>query len=424
MKRFYRIIVFLFLAALLLPGVSVRSTQKLQRLVIRAPLGYEPGRAAVKLESLPGLYIVDVPSGKSSLSLALEMLRSGEAVEVQLDFPTRIYRNTNGRPPEITGLWGLDNRVACAHPPLPCLPLCTDDFDIDGPEAWAISQGEGVVVATVDTGVDYNHPQLRDNIWTDPVDGTHGRNFSPDALDKTDPMDDNGHGTHVAGIIAAVKDDVFPVGVAPKAKIVAVKAFDSQGQGTFATALQAYDYIISLAKRGIPVRVINDSWGGEAPISDLPLLADAFREAARLGITSAVAAGNSFKDIEFHPFSPGSWEPDVPGLISVAAANSNSGLAFFSSFSRNNVSVAAPGCAVGSTWPSDMTSYQSGTSMAAPHVAGVAALVYSINKNETPGSVREIIRASAGKWENLAIYVRSGMLNAERAVEIAITRRK
>jgi subtilisin family serine protease len=267
----------------------------------------------------------------------------------------------------------------------------TAGVDIDATDAWDITEGAPVVVAVVDTGVDMQHPDLAANIWTNPdeipgnlidddgnglVDDVHGYDF---VNHDDDPNDDDGHGTHVAGTIAAIADNGMGVaGVAPHARVMPVKFLDASGLGTTADAIEAIDYATAMG-----ARVINASWGG-GDFSDG--LLDSIRNAALHEVLFVAAAGNDGADSDHVPFFPAGF--DAPNIIAVAATDRRDQLARFSNHGATKVDVAAPGVDIDSTLPGGAYGFSSGTSMATPHVSGVAALILGF----APGMPAEALR--------------------------------
>lgn len=257
----------------------------------------------------------------------------------------------------------------------------TPDADIDAPEAWTIQNGRtqeqrGPIVAVIDTGVDYRHEDLQGNMWTNPgeipgdgidndrngvVDDVHGYNaFS----DTGDPMDRQGHGTHVAGTIGAQGNNgKGVVGVSQNANIMAVKIFNDSGRTNAAAIIRGIQYADQMG-----ARLANNSWGGGAPNVGIKA---AFAESRAMHL---VAAGNDGKNNDLRPSYPANY--DLPNIISVAATDHQDKLARFSNYGQE-VDLAAPGVNTFSTVPGDGYRSMSGTSMATPHVTGAAALVVS-----------------------------------------------
>ena len=258
----------------------------------------------------------------------------------------------------------------------------TFDSDIDADEAWEVTTGSrAIVVAVIDTGIDYEHPDLRDNMWVNEreipdngvddddngfVDDWRGWNF---VNNDNDPYDDNDHGTHVAGIIGAVGNNGQGItGVCWQVRIMSVKFLNSWGWGTTADAVEAIDYAAMMG-----ASIINASWGGTGFSQTL---LDSIHAAGERDVLFVAAAGNSRQDLDFYPFYPAAFGDPV--ILSVAATNSRDQLADFSNVGRVAVDLAAPGVDILSTIPNGNYEMHSGTSMAAPHVAGAAALVRSV----------------------------------------------
>ena len=295
--------------------------------------------------------------------------------------------------------------------------------DIDAPHAWDVAHdASNVVVAIIDSGVDELHEDLAANLWTNPgevlngrdddgngyVDDIHGINC---VSGSGDPMDDNGHGTHVAGTIGAVGNNGRGVaGVAWRTQIMALKVLDATGSGWYSDAIECIDYALAMKARGVPVRVMNASWG--APAFDQTLL-DAFRAAQDAGILTAAAAGNDGVNHGAQRFYPASFALD--GVIAVAATTDTGALASFSDYGAD-VEIAAPGVFILSTWPGDQYEYLSGTSMASPQVAGAAALMVAQNPAATVGELRTRLLATARRTGALKDKIQSGRLDVAAAL--------
>jgi subtilisin family serine protease len=312
--------------------------------------------------------------------------------------------------PRFAELWGLQAAA---------------DADIDAPEAWDAQTGAAqVLVAIIDTGVDYRHEDLRANIWSNPgesgggretngrdddgngfVDDVHGWDF---AGDDNDPMDDNGHGSHVAGTIAAAGDNrTGVVGVNWRASIMGCKFLDANGSGSAADAIEA---ILYAAGRG--ARVLNNSWGGGGFSQ---ALRDAIEFARQQNAVFVAAAGNESRDNDAFPSYPASYE--VANVLSIAASDRADALASFSNRGKSTVDLAAPGVEVLSTTPGNRYQAFSGTSMATPHASGVAALLVA----QAPQSTyQEILIRMAGSVDPLPAFTDAtwsgGRLNAAAAL--------
>jgi subtilisin family serine protease len=292
------------------------------------------------------------------------------------------------------------------------------------PAAWKLSEGQGVVVAVVDSGVDITHPDLAPNIWTNfheipgnGIDDDHnGYVDDVHGVDLTNPgpvqnlSDGLGHGTHVAGIIAAAGVGGGVIGVAPKAKIMVVKVLSGEGTGTTGAVAQGIRYA---AANG--ARIINLSLGGEQ--SD-PALVSAIEAAAAANVLVVAAAGNSGLDIDSHPFYPAGI--GAPNLLAVASTDPNNGTAIssFSNFGSLDVQVAAPGESILSTSNTGSYVEMSGTSMATPMVSGVAALMAAANPNLSAVDLRALLMQTAARS---SLPVASGYVDALRSVLSAST---
>ncbi|MEB3357297.1 MAG: S8 family peptidase [Synechococcales bacterium] len=327
---------------------------------------------------------------------------------------TLSVQTTPFQDPGLPKLWGLDNQGQQGGNP---------DADIDAPEAWEISTGAGVVVAVIDSGVDYTHPDLAANLWVNPgeianngidddgngyVDDVHGYDF---ANNDGDPMDDNGHGTHVAGTIAAVgNNNQGIVGVAPNAQIMALKFLAADGSGSTFDAIQAVEYAVLMG-----ADITNNSWGGGAFSR---ALSDAIATAGNAGQLFVAAAGNSQNNNDAFLSFPASYSLDA--VISVAASTRQDRLAAFSNFGQMTVDLAAPGDGIYSTLPGGQYGTLSGTSMAAPHVAGVAALVWAADPSLTALEVKQRILDHVDLLPALTpVTLTGGRLNAYAALNVA-----
>lgn len=280
---------------------------------------------------------------------------------------------------------------------------------VQAPSAWSVANGSGVIVAVLDGGVSLANPDVAPSLWTNPAEIPGNgidddNNGFPDDVHGADwidrdgmPNDDGGHGTHVAGTIAAAAGNGFGgAGVAPGARLMPLRFLDAHGSGTVADAIDAVDYAIA---RG--AKVINASWGGP---DFSPALRDAFARAGEAGVTVVTAAGNDGVSNDSSPTYPAAFK--LANLIAVAASDRRDELAPFSNFG-SSVDVAAPGVGILSTEGSG-TALMSGTSMAAPHVAGIAALLGSFRADVGPAEIRAAINTGARKTPALSGRVASG----------------
>lgn len=297
--------------------------------------------------------------------------------------------------------------------------------DIVAPLAWLKTTGsEEVVVAVLDSGVDYKHEDLRTNMWVRPsemvpyhdndlgtIDDLNGFN----AIDSaSDPMDENGHGTHCAGIIGAEGENGIGIaGVNWKVQIMPLKFMNAGGFGTTKDAIEAINYVIDRKKAGVNVRIISASWGSTQKSRALE---DAIRKAYENDILFVAAAGNASVNNDRNPHFPSSY--NVPNVISVAALDRHDQLAKFSNYGPKSVAIAAPGVEILSTWLGNQYEEKSGTSMATPVISGVAALILSKNPNMSVDDLRKRLMDSTDPIVALkGKTVSEGRINAEKALE-------
>ena len=282
--------------------------------------------------------------------------------------------------------------------------------------AWNVTKGSpSIVIGEVDTGVDYTHPDLAANIWSNPGGingcsaGTHGYNI----LNSTcDPMDDDsqygGHGTHVAGIMGAVGNNgVGVTGVNWSTSILPVKWVDSSGNGYTSGLIQALDWLLSAKRAGVNIRVINDSdvFYGTAYSQ---ALADEISLLGQNGILFVTAAGNTSDNNDNPAVRRYPCGYDLSNEICVAATDQNDALASWSNYGATSVDLAAPGDNIYSTLRGGGYGYISGTSMAAPQVSGTAALILSVGGSLTPSQLKARILETADPLPSLLGKVRTG----------------
>ena len=297
--------------------------------------------------------------------------------------------------------------------------------DISATLAWATSTGsEDVVVAVLDSGVDYTHEDLATNMWTRPanmlpyVDGDLGTIddlTGYNAIDnESDPMDENGHGTHCAGIIGAEgENDLGIAGVNWKVKIMPLKFMNAGGFGTTKDAIEAINYVIERKRAGVNVRIISASWGSTQRSKALE---DVIRKAYENDILFVAAAGNASTNNDRSPHFPSNY--NVANVISVAALDRNDQLARFSNFGPKTVAIAAPGVDILSTWLGNAYEEKSGTSMATPVVSGVAALIVSQNPRISVDELKKRVLASTDPIVALkGKTATGGRINAAKALE-------
>ena len=293
-----------------------------------------------------------------------------------------------------------------------------DDHDIDAPEAWGTRTG-CAKVGVLDTGIDTDHPDLAANVYKSDdkpnngkdddkngyVDDTYGYNA---IAGKGSGEDDNGHGTHVAGIVASRGNNANGnSGLCWSAKLVAVKFMNSRGKGSTSDAIDGIEYAV---KKGL--KVINCSFGSSSKSSALH---DAVDYAQDKGALLVVAAGNDSENIDKSPTYPASFTDS--NILAVAASTSEDTLASFSNFGSDSVDVAAPGDQIFSTYLGGGYKTLSGTSMASPYAAGLAAMLRKQESGATYGELRKAIRQKVDKPSPLAGKVAfDGRLNAQKAL--------
>lgn len=367
--------------------------------------------------TIPSMNIVVVkrPVFETSNS-AVKTLAQNELVDVAE--PNYIYKaNRLPDDPMMLQLWGLRNigqkdstgKVGVAG------------TDISMEQAWDIETGsDKMLVAVIDTGVDFSHPDLIENLWTNEaelngkpdvdddnngvVDDIHGFNA---ITGKGNAEDDQGHGSHCAGTIGAKGNDGKGiVGVNWNVKIMAVKFLSASGSGSLDNALKAIDYATKMG-----AKVMSNSWGGGGYSQTL---LDAIKRSNEAGAIFIAAAGNDRKDNDKSPAYPASY--NMPNIISVAAIDNQGARASFSNYGKTTVHLGAPGVNVYSSTGGAYASW-SGTSMATPHVAGVAALVWAHEPNLTAIQLKERLMQTAKQVAGLkGKTITGGIVNAYNAL--------
>jgi subtilisin family serine protease len=319
--------------------------------------------------------------------------------------------------PRFADQWGLHNIGQLGG---------TVDADIDATEAWDVRTASTGVAVVIDTGIDYNHVDLAANMWVNPgeipangidddangyIDDVHGINA---ITGSGDPFDDNFHGTHVSGTLGAVGDNGTGVtGVNWSTQIMGCKFLDSTGGGTTSDAIECLNYVAMMKlNHGVDIRVTNNSWGGPGFSQSL---SDAIESTGDLGILFVAAAGNSGSNNDLLPHYPSSYP--LPNIIAVANTNRLDQLSGTSSFGLTSVDLSAPGSSILSTFPGNTYNTISGTSMASPHVAGAAMLIWSQNPTFDLLDVRETIESTVDPLTSLSGRVATGgRLNLSNAL--------
>lgn len=351
------VILLLLLLSGLLPGPARAQSASPVEILVRLPAstGVQQAAEALRLPlrdiglSVLGIYGVDVPAGQVEASLAA-LEDSPWVLEAEPNYP----------------IWALDRT-----PNDPALPNQYALFAIRAPQGWAIENGSpNIRIAVLDSGVDFNHPDLAGKL----LPGFDFINID------ADPQDDNGHGTAVAGVAAAATDNsVGMAGVAWQARILPVKVLGANGNGTYADVAAG---IVWASYQG--VQVINLSLGGSNPSFTLE---EAVEFAVSRGILLVAASGNNGSEGVLYPAR-------YPQVVAVAATDQQNERPAFSTYGAD-VDLAAPGVQVYTTALGGGHSQRSGTSFAAPHVSGLAALLFSMPGQVTADQVRAAMESTA-----------------------------
>jgi subtilisin family serine protease len=371
------------------------------------------GKRLIEYGLVPGLTLVSKGDPRLSLRQAMQALREQGGVEyVEPDYTVQMLAVPND--PSYPGQWGMANILA--------------------PTAWDLVSGApGVIVAVLDSGIDFTHTDLAGNIWINPreIDGNgfddDGDGFVDDVLGwdfvnrDNLPLDALGHGTHVAGVIGAMGNNgVGVAGVCWDVRLMAVKVLDDTGAGPISATIAGLNYAVA---RG--ARVANVSWG---TTNYSRALYDAIAGARDYGTLVVAAAGNGGSDAlgdnnDVLPFYPDSYNLD--NVIAVAAIDSANKKTVSSNYGANSVDLGAPGKAIFSTYPNNSYRNADGTSTAAPHVAGTAALVWAAHPEWSQPAdylkVREQILVTARSISSLSNKtVTGGTLDTGSAVTRAL----
>jgi subtilisin family serine protease len=374
-------------------------------------IGFDPGTSAGEEKAIEGavgavlaqaigdrMRVLRVPRGLE-LAKIVELKRFASVRYAEPNYV--LHALTTPNDPRFPELWGLRNTVSGA--------------DIEAEPAWTVTTGSGgIVVGVVDSGVDYNHPDLAANIWSNQGvagcgAGTRGYNA---ITNSCNPMDDNSHGTHVAGTIGAVgNNSTGVVGVSWTTKIMGLKFLNSQGSGYTSDAVETINWAINVKKAGVNLRVLNNSWGGGGFSQ---ALLDAINAAGANGILFVAAAGNNGSSNDTSARYPCNY--NASNIICVAATTQSDGLASFSNYGASNVDLGAPGTNILSTVRNGGYASYNGTSMATPHVSGAAALVLG-SGDRSVGALRSTILAAVDPVSALSGKVATGgRLNVCKAI--------
>lgn len=330
----------------------------------------DAGLEVMKVTPITGIHIMKI-KGTQSVKDMIEALKKNPEVEyAEPDYEVHalaIFPDD----PSFPSQWALHNTGQTGG---------TADADIDAPEAWDLqTSASSIVVALIDTGVDYTHEDLAANMWTNSgeipgdgldndgngfIDDIHGYDFFND---DGDPMDINGHGTLVAGVIGAIGNNATGVvGITWDVQLMAVKILDQLGNTSASMAILAIEYATLMG-----AKILNNSWGGSGPSQALK---DSITATDSAGILFVTGAGNAGKDNDLTPVFPANF--DVPNVVAVAATDHTDTLGA-SNWGKLSVDLAAPGVQTLNTVPGNSYRTGTGTSLSAPHVSGAAALLWA-----------------------------------------------
>jgi thermitase len=417
----------LLVAALIMAPASGATSRKLA--VDLPGAKYVPGQLLVRFQPAAGAAAVadlEASLGARTLKafpfvpgLQLIQLRPGASVQAAVSAFGGSSNVRYAQPNWISHI-NVDTRTDRT----PNDPLYGQQWDwpkINAPAAWDLTVGnKKVVVGDIDTGIDYTHPDLKQNVWNNVpectgvpgkdddhngyIDDCHGI----DPIDgDSDPMDDNDHGTHTGGTIGAVGNNgVGVTGINWRVTVLPCKSHDSSGNGSIASIIACYQYMVTEKAAGYDIISTNNSYGGcpEACAFD-QATKDGIAALGKAGILFAVAAANNASNNDTTPVFPANYF--LPNVIAVAATTSTDGLAGFSDYGVRSVMVGAPGAGVESTIIGGYASF-SGTSMATPHVAGLAALIHAYDPSLNIYQIRNLIIAGGDDLASLAGKTVSG----------------
>ena len=352
-------------------GLPANSSHVIVR--FRAGTSFLPGSGASHALGADNVHVVNNPPGLSVADTMARYRANPNVVYVEPDY--LLHTTTTPTDPMWSTQW--------------------DMVKINAPGAWNTqTNASDVIVAVIDTGVDFTHPDLQPNLWVNPADGSHGFTCI-NGVCAHGGQDDYGHGTHVAGTIGASANNSTGIaGINWRTQILACKFLDSTGSGNDSDAVLCFNQILALRQQGFNIRVTSNSWGGGGFSQALK---DAMSAVESAGVLNVCAAGNSGANADITPMYPGGY--DNRGIVSVLASDQNDWGASFTNYGLASVDIAAPGVSTMSTVPSgtcalcDPSGYRSlsGTSMATPHVSAVAVAMFHLNPSLTANQARDVL---------------------------------
>lgn len=374
------------------------------------------GGTVVHSYTLIPVDVVQVPQGADLRAVAAAYEQSPDVAYVEPNYRVEAFAVPND--PRFGELWGMNNTGQTGG---------KADADIDAPEAWNMATGRAdIIVGVIDTGVDYRHADLTDNMWTNEAERTGAPGVDDDgngivddiygarwnggngSVTSGDPMDGNRHGTHCSGTIGGVGNNgVGVAGVNWSVRIMALKFLGDDGYGQTADAISALEYAIDKG-----ASLTSNSWGGG---SFSQALKDAIDAAGAKGQLFIAAAGNDYSNNDTSPSYPASYTSD--NIVAVAASDHNDNKADFSNWGATTVDLAAPGVNILSSTPNNTYSSLNGTSMATPHVSGAAALLFSLAPGTDPLTVKQWLMDSVDvlpQWAGKTVT--GGRLNLAQAI--------
>jgi subtilisin family serine protease len=363
-----------------------------------------------------GLSLVKLPGDVAVKDALVTLNNTPGVLYAEPDYKLKVMSAPQIVPndPRFSELWGLNNTGQSGGTP---------DADIDAPEAWDIATGTNeIIVAVIDTGVDYTHPDLASNMWVNTaelngiagvdddgngyIDDIYGYDF---CNNDGNPMDDHYHGTHCAGTIGAIGNNGQGVaGVCWNVKIMALKFLDAGGSGYTDDAIECVQYAVLMG-----AKLSSNSWGGGSYSQALKDAIDAAGNANQLFIA---AAGNDYgNNNDINPAYPSSYTSE--NIIAVMATDKYDSMSGFSNYGPTSVDIGAPGTDILSCQPGSSYQYLSGTSMATPHVSGAAALIWSVYPSMSYQEVKNILLQTVDEIPSLSgKCVSEGRLNLFNAV--------